>query len=368
MSQSLAAFTPIKFSLKLVEVLYNETIYTSVTNTSYEGEIKNAGDRVRIRTAAKITLSAYTKQMTLVAQDLNPTDEDLVIDQLNYFKFEVDDVDKIQNDIDTINTYASDAKMSMSELIDTNILDYARKNVGMSTGNVTSNAIGTAYATGTVSIATTGVVTGSGTTFTAAMVGGYLKAVGHTSQYLVTAYASATSITVLDLDAVAYTGGVITGAAFNIAAATAIALTKSNVYQYMVQLGTVMSQALTPRAGRFVVVNAAFEGILRQAPEFIPAVESAYNDVIKNGKIGRIANFDVHFSELVAGNNTTGFWFWAGTKDFMAFAAQIMKTSVIPSETDPNSFVSTAKGLLVFGRKVCEGNRGRAAVLRGTIA
>jgi hypothetical protein len=364
MSQSLAAFTPIKFSLKLVEVLYNETIYTAVTNTSYEGEIKNAGDRVRIRTAAKISLSAYTKGMTLVAQDLNPTDEDLIIDQQHYFKFVVDDVDKIQNDIDAINTYASDAKMSMSELIDTDILDYARKNVSG------DNAVGTAYATGTVAVAvTTGVVTGTGTTFTAGMVGGYFKAAGHTSYYLVTAFTSTTSITIKDLDGVAYTGGAIgAGATYTINAAVAIALTKSNVYQYLVQLGTVMSQRLTPRAGRFIVVNAAFEGILRQAPEFIPAVESAYTDVVKNGKLGRIANFDVHFSELVAGNNTTGYWFWAGTKEFMAFAAQIMKTSVIPSESDPNTFVSTAKGLLVYGRKVCEGNRGRGAVLRGTIA
>ena len=364
MSQSLASFTPIKFSLKLVEVLYNETIYTSVTNTSYEGEIKNAGDRVRIRTAAKISLSAYTKGMTLVAQDLNPTDEDLIIDQQHYFKFVVDDVDKIQNDIDAINTYASDAKMSMSELIDADILDYARKNVHG------ANAVGTDYSTGTIAIATgTGVVTGSGTTFTAAMVGGYLTPDGGTTYFLVTAYTSGTSITVTDLDGVAYTGGAVSGGtSYTIKAATAIALTKSNVYQYLVQLGTVLSQQLTPRAGRFIVVNAAFEGILRQAPEFIPAVESAYNGVVKNGLLGRVANFDVHFSELVAGNNSTGYWFWAGTKEFMAFAAQIMKTSVIPSESDPNSFVSTAKGLLVYGRKVCEGNRGRGAVLRGTIA
>ena len=129
-----------------------------------------------------------------------------------------------------------------------------------------------------------------------------------------------------------------------------------------------LSQALTPRAGRFIVVNAALEGIMRQAPEFIPAVESAYNGVVKEGKLGRIANFDVIFSELVDGNNTTGYWFFAGTKEYMAFAAQIMKTSVIPSEMDPNSFVTTCKGLLVWGRKVFEGNRGRGAVLRGTIA
>ena len=363
MANNLAAFTPIKFSLKLIEVLYNETIYSSIANTKYEGEIKNAGDRVRVRTAGRIALSTYTKNMTLVAQDLNPIDEDLIIDQQKYFKFVVDDIDKIQNDIDAISEYAQNAKMDMSEVLDADLLSYARKNVKG------ENALGTVYATGTVSINTsTGVVTGTGTTFTAAMVGGYLKAVGHTTHFLITAFASGTSITVVDLDGTGYSGGTITGAAFNIQAATAIALTKSNVYQYLVQLGTVMSQALTPREGRFIVVNAAFEGILRQAPEFIPAVESAYSDVVKNGKIGRIANFNVMFSELVDGNNTTGYWFFAGTTEFMAFASQIMKVSVLPSESDPNTFVSTCKGLLVWGRKVFEGNRGRGAVLRATIA
>lgn len=364
MANNLAAFTPIKFSMKLIEVLYNETIYNLIANTKFEGEIKNAGDRVRVRTAGRIALSTYTKNMTLVAQDLAPVDEDLIIDQQKYFKFVVDDIDKIQNDIDAISEYAQNAKMDMSEVLDTDLLSYARKNVKG------ENAVGTAYATGTVAVAvTTGVVTGVGTTFTAGMVGGYFKALGHTTYYLVTAFTSTTSITVTDLDGVGYSGGAIgAGATYTIAAATPIALTKSNVYQYLVQLGTVMSQALTPRMGRFIVVNAAFEGIVRQAPEFIPAVETAYNDVVKAGKIGKIANFDVIFSELVDGNNTTGYWFFAGTTEFMAFASQIMKVSVLPSESDPNTFVSTCKGLLVWGRKVFEGNRGRGAVLRATIA
>jgi len=45
-----------------------------------------------------------------------------------------------------------------------------------------------------------------------------------------------------------------------------------------------------------------------------------------------------------------------------------MKTSVIPSEADPNSFVATCKGLLVYGRKIFAGNRARGAVLRATLA
>lgn len=92
MTQSLAANTPIKYSLKLVELLYNETIYTKVTNTNYEGQIKSEGDRVRVRTLGKLTLSPYTKGTTLVGQELAPTYEDLIIDKQYYFKFEVDDI------------------------------------------------------------------------------------------------------------------------------------------------------------------------------------------------------------------------------------------------------------------------------------
>jgi N4-gp56 family major capsid protein len=368
MANELAPFTPVKYSLKLVELLYNDTLYPFITNTMYEGQIKDSGDRVRVRTAAKIVLSTYEKGTTLVAQDLNPTEEDLIIDQLHYFKFVVDDVDKIQNDIDTINEYAMNTKNDMAQLIDTDLLSYMRKNVDG------ENVVGTAYTTTGMDdksikvAATTGVVTGSGTTFTAAMVGGYFKWTGSESYYLVTAYSSATSITIKDLDGIAYTGGVETNSLFTINAATATAITKNNVYAQIVALRTALGQKLTPKEGRFMVVNSHFEGLLMQAPEFIPAVQSAYQNVVEKGLIGSIAGFKVYTSELVDGDNTTGYWFVAGTREYCAFAAQIMKTSMIPSAQSENTFVSTCKGLLVYGRKVFEGNRGRGAVLRATLA
>ena len=86
----MGAFTPIKYSLKLVELLYNDTLYPYITNTQYEGQIKESGDRVRVRTAGKISLSTYTKGMELVKQELTPTYEDLIIDQQQYFAFGVD--------------------------------------------------------------------------------------------------------------------------------------------------------------------------------------------------------------------------------------------------------------------------------------
>ena len=360
----MAAFTPIKYSLKLVDLLYNDTLYPSITNTTYEGAIKDSGDRVRVRTAGKISLSEYTKGMQLVKQELTPTYEDLIIDQQYYFSFGVDDVDKIQNDIDAISEYAMNTKNDMSTLIDTDILLYMRKNVNA------ANMVGTAYATGTVEIAvTTGVVTGSGTTFTAGMVGGIFTATGLTGSFLVTAFTSTTSITIKDLDGVAYTGGAISaGAAFSIAGAVALAVTKSNVYEKIVAVRTALGKSLSPKEGRFMVVNSQFEGILMQAPEFIPAVASAYDNVVKKGLIGSIAGFEIYTSELVSGDNTTGYWFVAGSKKYCAFALQIMKTSVIPSGASEDSFITTAKGLLVWGRKVFAGNRTHGAVLRCTLS
>lgn len=365
MANNLAANTPVKYSLKLVELLYNETIYPKITNTNYEGSIKDSGDRVRVRTLGKLTLRDYEKGTTLVAQDLNPSYEDLVINQEKYFKFEVDDIDKIQNDIDTINEYAQTSKRDMAELIDTNLLSYMRKNVHG------DNAIGTNYSTGTISVTSGGVVTGGGTTFTSAMVGGFLTMDGGDTYYYVSAYSSATSITITDIDSTSYTGGAVAvnpGTTYQINAATATAVTKNTVYKHVVDLGTKLGQKLTPKSGRFLIVNSEMEGLIRQAPEFIPAVGSAYDDVVKGANVGRIGGFEVYLSELVDGNNTTGYWFVAGTRDFCALAMQIMKVNLIDSSNSETSFMTTCKGLLVFGRKVFAGNRGRGAVLRATLS
>jgi hypothetical protein len=368
MSQNLAAFTPIKFALKTIDLLYNETIYRNVTNTKYEGTLKESGDKVRVRTSHKISLSAYTKGMTLVAQDLNPTYEDLEIDQKNYFKFVVDDIDKVQNDIDAINEYAQNAKRDISEMLDTDILSYMRKNVK------SANMIGTAYATGTVTItATTGAVVGAGgATFTAAMVGGIftcsaLAGAGATTSYRVKTYTDAANIVIEDLKGGVYTGGAAAGgSAYSIAGATHVALTKDTVYQHIVALRTALGKSLAPMAERFLIVNSEFEGLLLQAPQFIPAVGSAYEDAVKGGKVGSIAGFNVYRSELIDGNNTTGYWFIAGNKDFCSMAVQLDKMSVVPSEADPTTFTSTCKGLVVWGRKVFEGTRAFGAVLRAT--
>lgn len=367
MANALAAFTPKKYSLKLVSKLWNETLYSKVTNNDYEGEIKDSGDRVVVRTEQDISLSTYTKGMTLVAQDLTPVSEELVVDQQFYFKFVVDDIDKMQNDIKTIDRHSDNGRRQMSKKIDTDIFTYASREA------LGDNYVGTDYAVGTVTVtAVTGAVVGVGSTWTIGMLGMPFKATGHTKYYTIATFTNGTNITICDQGTFAspsYTGGAIGGGtAYNIKAATALAVTKANFYAQLCLLGQVLDTSLCPQDGRWIVFNGRAKAIARQMPEFIPAVTQAYDNVVISAKIGMVAGFEVFQSELIVGDNTLGFFIPCGDKGFLSFAMAILKTAIVPSENDPNSFVNTCKGLLVWGRKVFDGTRARGAMGRFTFS
>ena len=53
-------FIPEIWSGKLIEKFYATTVLAAISNTDYEGEIKNQGDKVSIRTQPTITISDYT--------------------------------------------------------------------------------------------------------------------------------------------------------------------------------------------------------------------------------------------------------------------------------------------------------------------
>lgn len=66
-------------------------------NTDYQGEIRQAGDTVHIGSLGRPTIGTYTKGVTAVdPQQLNTTNQTLLIDQSKFFAFEVDDIDRAQ--------------------------------------------------------------------------------------------------------------------------------------------------------------------------------------------------------------------------------------------------------------------------------
>ena len=85
-------------------------------------EIKNQGDKVKIRTVPDITIRKYNKNSNLQIQRPESPNVELEIDQANYFNFVCDDIDAHQSDIPLMNKWSDDSSQQMAIYVDTEVL------------------------------------------------------------------------------------------------------------------------------------------------------------------------------------------------------------------------------------------------------
>lgn len=131
-------FIPEIWASKLIENFYDATVLSAISNTDYEGQIKSFGDKVQIRTTPELTIRPYQKGMTLTVDRPDKPKITLEIDQGDYFAAIEDDVDKVQSDIDLMNTWTKDASERMKIAIDTKVLTGILP--GISTDNIGATA------------------------------------------------------------------------------------------------------------------------------------------------------------------------------------------------------------------------------------
>ena len=125
MANNLLAFNAIAFSKKLIMNLDKINIMLPLVNKDYEGDIKNIGDSVKVRTLGGVTMNPYTKNATTISyEDLAPSSETFTIADAQYFAFKVDDVDKAQTDMMVLDLYAKRAAVSVNEKIEAKLLSY----------------------------------------------------------------------------------------------------------------------------------------------------------------------------------------------------------------------------------------------------
>ena len=87
-------FQPEIWSARLLSSLKKATVYGGVCTREYEGDIRDSGDTVRITSISRPTIGTYTKGSTTVTpEQLTDAQRSLLINQVKYFAFEVDDVD-----------------------------------------------------------------------------------------------------------------------------------------------------------------------------------------------------------------------------------------------------------------------------------
>lgn len=298
-------FIPAVWSGKLVEKFYDSTVLAVISNTDYEGEIKNQGDTVHIRTKPTITISNYQAEQALAVTRPASDIVDLVIDKGKYFNTVLDDVMAVQMDVDALSLWSDDASQQMKIAIDTDVLAYsviqggtASANKGNSAGRISSNIR-------------------LGATTTPAYVGkvGQGTEAGDTN---------ANDMSVVD---------------------------------YLVNMGQVLDEQNIPEQGRWVVVPAWFAALIKKSELRDASITGDGSSILRNGRLGMIDRFTVYVSNLlpagVAGGIAAGeYAVYAGHKNGLTFASQLTKMETLRSES---TFGTLLRGLQVYGFKVVDG-------------
>lgn len=115
-------FIPEIWTKKLLTKYHENCVYMEIANTDYEGEIKDYGDKVNIRTVPDITINDYEKGQNLDYEEPESPPVSLTIDQGHYFAFKVNSVDEYQSDIKLMDTFSQDGGMKMKRRVDKNVL------------------------------------------------------------------------------------------------------------------------------------------------------------------------------------------------------------------------------------------------------
>jgi len=137
-------FIPEIWSGKLVEKFYASTVLAAISNTDYEGEIKNKGDRVKIRTKPTVTIRDYKSDGLLGLDRPTGGNIELYIGNGKYFSLILDDVMEVQSDLNVLSMWSDDAAQQLKIVVDQDVLGgivggMASNNKGTAAGVITGN-------------------------------------------------------------------------------------------------------------------------------------------------------------------------------------------------------------------------------------
>jgi hypothetical protein len=121
MGGSIDNFIPTIWSARILVALQKALVYAqaNIVNRDYEGEIREVGNTVLINSIGDPTIFDYTKNTDMPGPEtLTGTQKQLTIDQAKAFNFQVDDVDKIQQRPQVMDTALSRAAYKLADVTD----------------------------------------------------------------------------------------------------------------------------------------------------------------------------------------------------------------------------------------------------------
>jgi hypothetical protein len=121
------------------------------------------------------------------------------------------------------------------------------------------------------------------------------------------------------------------------------------VYEALVQLGVVLSEADVPDDERWAVISPAAHGKLQLDDRFVSFGTGPNGAVLANGKIGRAAGFTIYVSNQLVVDASGHPTILAGHPYGTSFAQQLVDVKAYEPE---RGFDDAVKGLQVYGAKV----------------
>jgi hypothetical protein len=301
------AFIPILWSTKLIEKFYASTVLAAISNTDYEGEIKNQGDKVVIRTKPTITIRDYLIDGLLSIDRPSAPTVELVIDKGKYFNLILDDVMEVQSDLNMMNMWSDDAAQQFKIVVDREVLlgllgQADTKNKGATAGIISNN---------------------------------------------------------IDLG--------VTGTPLNIVARNPAGTAgKTEIVDLLVRLGQALDEQNIPEQGRWVVLPAWVSSQIKMSELRDASLTGDGTSILRNGRLGMVDRFTIYVSNLLPTGAITGLaageWVvYAGTQHGLTFASQINKVETMRSEM---TFGQLLRGLQVYGYKVLDGKAIAQAIVK----
>ena len=295
-------FIPEIWSGKLIENFYDATVLSAISNTDYEGEIRNMGDTVNIRTSPEITIRDYVKGQTLTVETPDKPKIQLLIDKGEYFACVEDDIDKVQTDVKLMDLWSKDASEKMKIKIDQRVLTDILPGVAATNKGASAGAISASFNLGVT-----------------------------TSPLTVTKDGASSTTAVIDL---------------------------------LVDMGTVLDEANCPEDNRFVVIPAKMAGLIKKSELKDASLTGDSQTPLRNGRLGMIDRFTVYVShnlKRASVGGATEYSLIAGHKMGFTFASQMTNMETLRAQS---TFGNIIRGLQVYGYKVTKGEALTTAVIK----
>jgi len=287
------------WSGKLLEKFYASTVLAAISNTAYEGEIKNQGDTVHIRTKPTITINDYLADGAIVVERPSSNIIDLLINKGKYFATILDDVMEVQADLNLMGMWSDDAAQQMKIKIDSDVL------LGI---------------LGTASAANRGLTAGA-------------------------------------ISANINLG--VTGTPLSVAAEDDPVGGDVSILTVLLRLGQALDEQNVPEEGRWAIIPTWAATKIKQSELRQAYLSGDQTSMLRNGRLGQVDRFTIYVSNLLPKGPivgppalAAGEWvIYAGHPHGLTFASQVSKVETLRSE---HTFGQILRGLQVYGYKVID--------------